>query len=141
MIIFVGVELVIIGICILIAKNMINNRSGWAKDFVIGKDDEETIKEMQRIVKEVVSDGKVQVDDTLEGCKVKIEIKNGCIITIKVETSRTRLIYNLVDHEKRIENRAWSKRGATTMLTFMLWIFSFLIQIIVVLLGTVITTV
>lgn len=75
MIIFVGVELVIIGICILISKNMINNRRGWANGFVIGKDDEETIKRMQRIVKEVVSDGKFQIDDTLEEYKVKITKK------------------------------------------------------------------
>lgn len=138
MIIFVGVELVIIGICILISKNMINNRRGWANRFVIGKDDEETIKRMQRIVKEVVSDGKFQIDDTLEEYKVKIKIKNGCIITIKIETSRTRLIYNLVDYEKRIENKAWSKRGATAMLTLILWICSYWIQIIVALLGIVI---
>lgn len=139
MIIFVGVELVIIGICILVSKNMINYRIGWANDFVIGKDNEETIKKMQKIVKEIVSNGKFQIDDTLEGYKVEIKIENGCIITIKVETARTRLIYRLSNHEKRIENKAWSKRGATAMLTLILWISSFYLQIIVALFGIVIT--
>lgn len=130
MIIFVGVELVIIGICILISKSMINNRRGWAKSFVIGKDDQEVIKKMEKIPREIVSTGKFEIDDTLDGYDVKINTKNGLIVTIEVETSRTHLIYKLVDGEKTIRNKALPRKGAIAMLALTLWIASFWIQLV-----------
>ena len=125
MIIFVGVELVIIAICFLMANYIVNNRKWLAKRYAIGRDNEKTIKEMEKISMEIVSTGRLQIDDTLDEYDIKINIQSGLIDTIEVETSKTQFIYKLVNNEKIICNKAWSKKGAKVVVAFTLWIYAF----------------
>ena len=133
--IILAVELVIVGICILISKYMIEKRKGLSKITVWGRDDDETVKEMEKIAREIVTTGKYLIDGTIDKYEIETSIKNGLIDQVKVKTEKTFFTLSRDErgnYQKSILNVAFSKNGAIATWTLCLWCYIHFVLFIVI---------
>lgn len=130
MIIFVVFEAICLFISVMIAKWMVKNRRGLAKNMLIGKDSDADIRKMLEIAVRTFNGEPVQTD--LKQYSLNVSIEGNKIIKTEVETDRTRLVYD-GNHktDEQIINKAWTERGAIIFNTVLVWGIIFYFSILV----------
>lgn len=136
--IFLAVELVIIGTCILISKYMLEKRKWLGKKIVYGSDDANTINKMEEIARKIASTGKVQQDNAIDEYDIEMSVKKGLVNQVKVKTQKTLLILKCDKgyYKKFFHNQVFSKRGTIAYLSFYLWGWIHMLLLMLVLLIT-----
>ena len=123
-------EVFVVWVCIFIAKKMVANRTGLTKFMVIGKDDEETIKEMENIVRRIILTGKFEMSAEYEGYEVMLKAKEGCVGEVSIESSMTKISWHFIDGWKTKE-LAFTEKSAVSEIAFLSWCITFVIQFII----------
>lgn len=133
---FVIFEVVLIAICIFIAKKMVDKRSRLLNHFgmVIGKEDNQTIEDMENMVKAIIITGKFQISEELEGYKVSVKSIGNCIEEVVFKSRATKISYNS-NRGWETENYGYSEKGAIAEIAVILWIGASIISLIAGLCG------
>lgn len=120
---FVISEVVLIVICIFVAKKMVDKRSRLLDHFgmVIGKEDNQTIEAMENMVKAIIFTGKFQISEELEGYKVSVKSIGNCIEEVVIKSRATKISYNSNRGWQR-ENYGYTEKGAIAQIAFVLWV-------------------
>lgn len=118
---FFIVEAILIFISIILAKRMVDKRSGLAKRFVIDKEPEDDIKKMKQLTENVLS--KEVSNSEIDDLTINVEIKKGKIVKVTAESEKTKVISSS-ENGTNVSNKAWSKKGAIAMIAFTIWAFA-----------------
>jgi len=120
---FVIAEVVLIVICIFVAKKMVDKRSRLLNHFgmVIGKEENQTIEDMENMVKAIIITGKFQISEELEGYKVSVKSIGNCIEEVVIKSRATKISYNS-NRGWQTENYGYTEKGAIVQITFVLWV-------------------
>lgn len=120
---FVIFEVVLIAICIFIAKKMVDKRFRLLSHFgmIIGKEDNQVIEKMENMVRAIVITGKFQISDELEGFKVTFNCNGNSIEEVAIKSRTTKISYNS-NRGWQTENYGYTEKGAIAQIAFVLWI-------------------
>ena len=124
--IFVGVETIMILICILIARYMVDHKKWLAKRMIIGEDDETTKQKMEQVVNNFVRHGILKLEELSSEHEMKIKITKGFINSVSIETERTLMFWDLTEHSKEIVRKGSTRNQAIILITVFIWLPQFL---------------
>ena len=133
---FVIFEVILIAICIFIAKKMVDKRSRLLNHFgiVIGKEDNQTIEDMENMVNAIIITGKFQVSEELEGYKVSVKSIGNCIEEVVIKSRATKISYSS-NRGWQTENYGYTEKGAIAQIAFVLWVAASIMLFVVGLCG------
>lgn len=125
---FVVLQTIIFGICYIICRKMVSNRSFLAKSISdeIGQESPETIEAMIKVAKEVISTNQILI--LPEHYEISVVMFEGKIWQVKVATKKTKITI-AEDGSQKITQEAFTEVTASIFMAFLLWACSVLIQI------------
>lgn len=115
---FFVIEAILIVVCIILARIMVDKRIWFAKRINIGKESEDKVEKLKLFAENLLS--KEITDPELDNLTINVEIKGGKIVQTNVENDKTQIISSK-ENGTRYFNHAWSKRGAIGITAFTIW--------------------
>ena len=125
---FVLFEIFVIATCIFVAKKMVEKRNGLTRFIQVSTEDDQEIKNMKNIVRQIIIEGRLEILDEYDGYEIDVKVKERCIVDIVIRTQATKIEYNSTNGWK-IESIAYTEKGAIAYIAFILWAIILGIQI------------